>query len=85
MQNGVWRTIRRTLLMSIRMTLDICNQYDVALSIGDGLIPGSIYDANDTAQFAELLTQRELTHRAWENNVQVICIEQNFGTHMEQK
>lgn len=57
--------------------LDICNQYDVALSIGDGLRPGSIYDANDTAQFAELLTQGELTRRAWEKDVQVIN-HQNF-------
>ncbi|XP_043720842.1 phosphomethylpyrimidine synthase, chloroplastic isoform X3 [Telopea speciosissima] len=52
--------------------LDICNQYDVALSIGDGLRPGSIYDANDSAQFAELLTQGELTRRAWEKDVQVM-------------
>jgi len=37
--------------------LDICNQYDIALSIGDGLRPGSIYDANDMAQFSELATQ----------------------------
>lgn len=51
--------------------LDICNQYDVALSIGDGLRPGSIFDANDSAQFAELLTQGELTRRAWEKDVQV--------------
>ena len=52
--------------------LDICNQYDIALSIGDGLRPGSIYDANDEAQFAELLTQGELTKRAWEKDVQVM-------------
>ncbi|KAF5744530.1 ThiaminC isoform 4 [Tripterygium wilfordii] len=52
--------------------LDICNQYDVALSIGDGLRPGSIFDANDTAQFAELLTQGELTRRAWDKDVQVM-------------
>jgi len=52
--------------------LDICNQYDVALSIGDGLRPGSIHDANDTAQFSELLTQGELTRRAWEKDVQVM-------------
>jgi phosphomethylpyrimidine synthase len=58
--------------------LDICNQYDVALSIGDGLRPGSIYDANDTAQFAELLTQGELTRRAWEKDVQVIHITPSF-------
>jgi len=52
--------------------LDICATYDVSLSIGDGLRPGSIYDANDEAQFAELLTQGELTRRAWEKNVQVM-------------
>jgi phosphomethylpyrimidine synthase len=52
--------------------LDICARYDVALSIGDGLRPGSIYDANDEAQFAELLTQGELTRRAWEKDVQVM-------------
>ncbi|KAL5556822.1 hypothetical protein UlMin_039058 [Ulmus minor] len=49
--------------------VDICNQYVVALSIGDGLRPGSIYDANDYAQFAELLTQGELTRKAWEKDV----------------
>jgi len=52
--------------------LDICNKYDIALSIGDGLRPGSIYDANDEAQFAELKTQGELTLRAWEKDVQVM-------------
>jgi phosphomethylpyrimidine synthase len=52
--------------------LDICAQYDIALSIGDGLRPGSIYDANDEAQFAELKTQGELTRRAWEKDVQVM-------------
>jgi len=52
--------------------LDICAQYDIALSIGDGLRPGSIYDANDEAQFAELWTQGKLTKRAWEKDVQVM-------------
>ncbi|GKY94515.1 hypothetical protein MPSEU_000417400 [Mayamaea pseudoterrestris] len=52
--------------------LDICSEYDIALSIGDGLRPGSIYDANDQAQFAELMTQGELTKRAWEKDVQVM-------------
>ncbi|KAJ7551384.1 hypothetical protein O6H91_06G012900 [Diphasiastrum complanatum] len=52
--------------------LDICNKYDVSLSIGDGLRPGSIYDANDYAQFAELATQGELTRRAWQKDVQVM-------------
>lgn len=49
---------------------DICAQYDVAISLGDGLRPGSIYDANDAAQFAELDTMGELVERAWVKNVQ---------------
>ena len=49
---------------------DLCAQYDVALSLGDGLRPGSIYDANDRAQFAELDTMGELVQRAWAKNVQ---------------
>lgn len=49
---------------------DICAQYDVAISLGDGLRPGSIYDANDAAQFAELATMGELVERAWAKNVQ---------------
>ncbi|CAM9820862.1 unnamed protein product [Discosporangium mesarthrocarpum] len=52
--------------------LDICNKYDISLSIGDGLRPGSIKDANDFAQFAELKVQGDLTKRAWEKNVQVM-------------
>ena len=54
---------------------DICEimaAYDVAFSIGDGLRPWSIADANDEAQFAELKTQGELTERAWEYGVQVM-------------
>jgi phosphomethylpyrimidine synthase len=54
---------------------DICEimaAYDVSFSIGDGLRPGSIADANDEAQFAELRTQGELTTRAWEHGVQVM-------------
>ena len=51
---------------------EICQKYDIAFSIGDGLRPGSIYDANDEAQFAELKTQGELTRRAWEYDVQVM-------------
>jgi len=53
---------------------DICKilkQYDVAFSLGDGLRPGSIADANDEAQFAELRTLGELTKIAWEHDVQV--------------
>ena len=49
---------------------DICAQYDVAISLGDGLRPGSIYDANDEAQFAELDTMGELVERAWAKGVQ---------------
>jgi phosphomethylpyrimidine synthase len=54
---------------------DICEimaAYDVSFSIGDGLRPGSIADANDDAQFGELLTQGELTTRAWNFGVQVM-------------
>ena len=49
---------------------DILAQYDVAVSLGDGLRPGSTYDANDEAQFAELDTMGELVLRAWAKNVQ---------------
>ncbi len=52
---------------------DICEilaQYDVAISLGDGLRPGSIYDANDEAQFAELDTLGELVLKAWNHSVQ---------------
>jgi len=49
---------------------DILAQYDVAVSLGDGLRPGSTYDANDEAQFAELETLGELVLRAWDKNVQ---------------
>ena len=54
---------------------DICElmkKYDVAFSLGDGLRPGSIADANDRAQFAELETLGELTRKAWEHDVQVM-------------
>jgi len=49
---------------------EILAQYDVAISLGDGLRPGSIYDANDEAQFAELDTLGELVLKAWKHNVQ---------------
>jgi phosphomethylpyrimidine synthase len=52
--------------------LDICARYDVALSLGDGLRPGSQADASDEAQFAELDVLGELTERAWERDVQVM-------------
>jgi phosphomethylpyrimidine synthase len=75
---------------------DICRimaDYDVSFSIGDGLRPGSIADANDEAQFAELKVQGELTERAWEHGVQVMnegpghvpmhMIEENMAKQLE--
>ncbi|MCX7717197.1 MAG: phosphomethylpyrimidine synthase ThiC [Candidatus Sumerlaeaceae bacterium] len=55
-----------------REICEIAAAYDVAFSIGDGLRPGSIADANDEAQFAELRTQGELTRIAWDHGVQVM-------------
>ena len=51
---------------------EIVKQYDVALSLGDGMRPGSIHDANDRSQFLELDVLGELTQKAWAHNVQVI-------------
>ena len=51
---------------------EIMKSYDVAFSLGDGLRPGSIYDANDEAQMAELATLGELTQVAWKHDVQVM-------------
>ncbi len=51
---------------------EIMKAYDVSFSLGDGLRPGSIADANDEAQFAELKTLGELTTRAWKHDVQVM-------------
>ncbi len=51
---------------------EIMKAYDIAYSLGDGLRPGSIADANDEAQFSELYTLGELTHRAWKHDVQVM-------------
>ncbi len=72
---------------------DIMATYDVAFSIGDGLRPGSIADANDEAQFAELKVQGELTTRAWAKGVQVMnegpghvpmhMIEENMAKQLE--
>jgi phosphomethylpyrimidine synthase len=55
-----------------REICEIMRAYDVSFSLGDGLRPGSIADANDEAQFAELRTQGELTKIAWEYDVQVM-------------
>ncbi len=51
---------------------EVMKRYDVSFSLGDGLRPGSIADANDAAQFAELETLGELTERAWRHDVQVM-------------
>ncbi len=72
---------------------DICAAYDVSFSIGDGLRPGSIADANDPAQFGELEVQGELTTRAWAKGCQVMnegpghvpmhMIEENMAKQLE--
>src|SRR5256885_98426 len=72
---------------------DIMATYDVSFSIGDGLRPGSIADANDEAQFGELEVQGELTTRAWAKGVQVMnegtghvpmhMIEENMAKQLE--
>src|SRR5437762_9517260 len=72
---------------------EIMAAYDVSFSIGDGLRPGSLADANDEAQFAELYTQGELTERAWAHGVQVMnegpghvpmhMIEENMAKQLE--
>ncbi|EMM6763035.1 phosphomethylpyrimidine synthase ThiC [Pluralibacter gergoviae] len=60
------------LYQHFREICEICAAYDISLSLGDGLRPGSIQDANDEAQFAELRTLGELTKIAWEYDVQVM-------------
>lgn len=52
--------------------LDICEAYDVCISLGDGLRPGAIMDSTDAPQIEELITLGELTRRAWQRNVQVM-------------
>ena len=52
--------------------LDICQEYDVTLSLGDACRPGCLEDATDVSQLEELLTLGELTRRAWEKNVEVM-------------
>lgn len=52
--------------------LDICQEYDVTLSLGDACRPGCIADASDISQIEELVTLGELTQRAWDKNVQII-------------
>jgi phosphomethylpyrimidine synthase len=60
------------LYTNFRELCEIMAEYDVSFSLGDGLRPGSIADANDEAQFAELEVQGELTRVAWEHGVQVM-------------
>ncbi|MFP3949438.1 MAG: phosphomethylpyrimidine synthase ThiC, partial [Longimicrobiales bacterium] len=60
------------LYTKFREICEIMAAYDVSFSLGDGLRPGSIADANDEAQFAELKTQGKLTKIAWEHDVQVM-------------
>ncbi|MEA5098654.1 MAG: phosphomethylpyrimidine synthase ThiC [Burkholderiaceae bacterium] len=77
-----------------REICEILAAYDVAISLGDGLRPGSIYDANDDAQFGELEILGELTKIAWEYNVQVLIegpghvpmhmIKENMDKQLEQ-
>jgi phosphomethylpyrimidine synthase len=72
---------------------EIMAAYDVSFSIGDGLRPGSVADANDEAQFGELKVQGELTRRAWDHGVQVMnegpghvpmhMIEENMAKQLE--
>ncbi|BBP91195.1 hypothetical protein BsIDN1_48130 [Bacillus safensis] len=72
-QDGVLLIIKR--ISSTLTSEDICEimkKYDIAFSLGDGLRPGSIADANDEAQFAELETLGELTEIAWKHDVQVM-------------
>ena len=71
--SGAWRITRRTSSTSAFDEIcEIMRAYDVAFSLGDGLRPGSIADANDAAQFAELETLGELTKLAWKHDVQVM-------------
>ncbi len=60
------------LYLHFREICEICARYDISLSLGDGLRPGSVADANDEAQFSELRTLGELTKIAWEYDVQVM-------------
>ena len=60
------------LYQHFREICELCASYDISLSLGDGLRPGSIADANDEAQFAELRVLGELTKVAWEYDVQVM-------------
>jgi phosphomethylpyrimidine synthase len=66
------RDIENPLYTHFDRVLELCRAHDVTISLGDGLRPGSLADASDRAQFAELDTLGELTRRAWEKEVQVM-------------
>ena len=69
-RNGVCRITKKVFLYThFEDICEIMKQYDVSFSLGDGLRPGSIADANDEAQFAELKTLGELTKIAWKHEV----------------
>jgi phosphomethylpyrimidine synthase len=73
--HAVWMMARREqnpLYAHFDEVCEICRQYDVTISLGDSLRPGSLHDASDRAQFAELDTLGELTRRAWAHDVQVM-------------
>jgi len=84
-ENLTWEVYRDTLIeqceqgvdyftihAGVRLICDIMRSYDVTFSLGDGLRPGSVADANDKAQFAELETLGELTQIAWDKGCQVM-------------
>src|SRR5262249_47508463 len=72
---AAWRLAQReesVLYTHFRELCEIFAEYDISFSLGDGLRPGSIADANDAAQLAELKTLGELTEIAWQHDVQVM-------------
>jgi phosphomethylpyrimidine synthase len=72
-RNGAWRiTAKASSTRKFDEICEIMKAYDVSFSLGDGLRPGAIADANDRAQFAELETLGELTKRAWKHDCQVM-------------
>ncbi len=73
MRSGAWLIIEENFTYThFEDICEIMKAYDVSFSLGDGLRPGSIADANDEAQFAELETLGELTKIAWRHDVQVM-------------
>ena len=60
--------------------LEICEEHDVTISLGDACRPGCLADATDVCQIEELVRLGELTKRAWDHNVQEMCIRDRFTT-----